>query len=118
VRESVSGKKDKDAEDVQLIGLDLLSLLQEPELVGSAITSSDGQQPAAIITNRISKKTGTTSARSSFTPKRGSASSTNYTTLTTTSSRDSAPLSSATSATSVSTPSGRYSTIGGTVPGE
>lgn len=110
-RESVSGKKDKEAKDVPSIGLGFSNLLQETELLGSAITSSDDQQPVATITDRILKKTGTSSARSSFTPKRGSASSTNYTsTPATTSSRDSAQLSSTTSATSVSTPSGRYST--------
>jgi dual specificity tyrosine-phosphorylation-regulated kinase 2/3/4 len=109
-KENVSGRKEKDAKETPLIGLGFSDLLQEPELVGSAITSSDDQQPVstAVITDK--KKTGTPSARSSFTPKRGSASSTNYTsTPTTTSSRDSAQLSSNTSATSVSAPSGRYS---------
>jgi len=112
-KESVSGKKDKDTKEVPPIGLGFPNLLQEPELVGSAIASSDDQQPtpSAAMIEKIQKKTGTTSARSSFTPKRGSASSTNYTsTPTTISSRDSAQLSSATSVTSVSTPSGRYST--------
>ncbi|KAL4249574.1 protein kinase superfamily protein [Abortiporus biennis] len=48
-------------------------------------------------------------ARSSFTPKRSSASSTTYTSTPTTSSRDSASLSNATSATSVSAISSRQS---------
>lgn len=58
-----------------------------------------------------SKKHSSIGARLSFTPKRGSASSTTYTS-TPTSSRDSASLSTATSATSVSGPSGsgRHST--------
>lgn len=58
-----------------------------------------------------SKKHTSIGARLSFTPKRGSASSTTYTS-TPTSSRDSASLSTATSATSVSAPSGsgRHST--------
>ncbi|TDL27191.1 hypothetical protein BD410DRAFT_739913 [Rickenella mellea] len=56
-----------------------------------------------------SRKSGSTSARSSFTPKRGSVSSTNYTGTPTTSSRDSASLSAATSVTSISGASGRQS---------
>lgn len=110
-RESINGKKDKDAKEVPPVGPSFSDLLQEPELVGSAITSSDDQQPMGgfAITDKTPKKTG--SARSSFTPKRGSASSTNYaSTPTTTSSRDSTQLSSTTSTTSVSTPSSRYST--------
>lgn len=110
VREIV-GVKNRDAPNSGFVVTDLL---QESEYIGNVITSSDDQQPPPPFpsaVDRTPKKSGTTSARSSFTPKRGSASSTNYTsTPTTTSSRDSAQLSSATSATSVSTPSGRYST--------
>ena len=66
----------------------------------------DSPQP-----DRATKKTGTTSARSSFTPKRGSASSGTYGSTPTTSSRDSASLSVGTSATSVSAVSGRQSSV-------
>ncbi|KAH7927709.1 hypothetical protein BV22DRAFT_1060422 [Leucogyrophana mollusca] len=75
------------------------------------IASSDDQGLNTSGPERTPKKPGSMSARLSFTPKRGSASSTNYTS-TPTSSRDSASLSTATSATSVSGPSGsgRHST--------
>ncbi|GJE97061.1 dual specificity protein kinase domain-containing protein [Phanerochaete sordida] len=55
------------------------------------------------------KKHTSLSHRTSFTPKRGSASSTTYTSTPTTSSRDSTSLSVGTSATSVSAASGRQS---------
>ncbi|KAI6019703.1 hypothetical protein F5J12DRAFT_925847 [Pisolithus orientalis] len=71
-----------------------------------AVTSGDEHQ-ASSGPDKTPKKS--ISARLSFTPKRGSASSTTYT-GTPTSSRDSASLSTATSATSVSAPSGRHST--------
>ena len=114
-RENIANKKDKDLIEVPAIpanvGLLTGDLLQEREPFGTAITSSDDQPSFSHSSiDRTPKKPGPTSARSSFTTKRGSASSTNYTsTPTTTSSRDSAQLSSATSATSVSAPSGRQS---------
>ncbi|KAF8558429.1 hypothetical protein OG21DRAFT_1595333 [Imleria badia] len=75
-----------------------------------AITSGD-EYHSSSGPEKPSKKHTSISARLSFTPKRGSASSTTYTS-TPTSSRDSASLSTATSATSVSAPSGsgRHST--------
>ncbi|KAI6118724.1 hypothetical protein EDD16DRAFT_978775 [Pisolithus croceorrhizus] len=76
------------------------------EARGPAITSSD-EHPSLSGPEKTPKKS--ISARLSFTPKRGSASSTTYT-GTPTSSRDSASLSTATSTTSVSAPSGRHST--------
>ncbi|KAH7905441.1 hypothetical protein BJ138DRAFT_773101 [Hygrophoropsis aurantiaca] len=78
---------------------------------GLRFVSSDEQGHSSSGPERTPKKPGSMSARLSFTPKRGSASSTNYTS-TPTSSRDSASLSTATSTTSVSGPSGsgRYST--------
>lgn len=77
--------------------------------IGS-ITSGD-EHHSSSGPEKPSKKHTSISARLSFTPKRGSASSTTYTS-TPTSSRDSASLSTATSATSVSAPSGsgRHST--------
>lgn len=74
-----------------------------------AITSSDEHQSLSGP-DKTPKKS--ISARLSFTPKRGSASSTTYTS-TPTSSRDSASLSTATSTTSISAPSGRHSTSAG-----
>ncbi|KAF8436918.1 hypothetical protein L210DRAFT_3631914 [Boletus edulis BED1] len=75
-----------------------------------AITSGD-EYHSSSGPEKPSKKHTSIGARLSFTPKRGSASSTTYTS-TPTSSRDSASLSTATSATSVSGPSGsgRHST--------
>lgn len=115
-RESILAKRDKDSKELHSspIGLGLTTdLTYEADITGNTAISSDDQQVlnTSAAPDKTPRKSGTTSARSSFTPKRGSASSTNYTgTPTTTSSRDSAQLSSATSATSVSAPSGRYST--------
>ncbi|KAF9228620.1 hypothetical protein BS17DRAFT_772257 [Gyrodon lividus] len=76
----------------------------------NGITSGD-EHHSSFCPEKTPKKHGSMSARISFTAKRGSASSTTYTS-TPTSSRDSASLSIATSATSVSGPSnsGRHST--------
>ena len=75
--------------------------------------SAKGEDPSTNSSGpeKNTKKSGTASARSSFTPKRTSASSTTYTgtPTTTSSSRDSGSLSTATSATSISNTSGRYS---------
>ncbi|KAH8108495.1 hypothetical protein DFH11DRAFT_1633216 [Phellopilus nigrolimitatus] len=73
------------------------------------IKSSDGQLAATITLESDSKKPGS-SARLSFTAKRNSASSTNYTGTPTSSSRDSAILS-ATSVTSASVTSSRFSLV-------
>lgn len=70
---------------------------------------NDEQSTASSSTNAEPKRTGTAGIRSSFTPKRGSASSTNYTGTPTSSYRDSASLSAATSMTSASVASGRFS---------
>ncbi|KAI9569102.1 hypothetical protein HD554DRAFT_2204797 [Boletus coccyginus] len=80
------------------------------EARAGAITSGD-EHHSSSGPEKPSKKHTSIGARLSFTPKRGSASSTTYTS-TPTSSRDSASLSTATSATSVSAPSGsgRHST--------
>ena len=84
-----------------------LDTVVEP-LAGSAI-SSDEQLSSHEKTPKKASG-GNTSARSSLVTKRGSASSTTYTSTPTTSSRDSASMSAATSATSVSAASGRHST--------
>lgn len=82
-----------------------LSLVDPPPSKEEAGASS-GDATSGSPSEKPNKK----AARTSFTPKRGSASSTNYTSTPTTSSRDSASLSTATSATSVSAISSRQST--------
>ena len=74
---------------------------------GSAVGSSDENQLNSPAQDKPKKSTA--SARLSYTGKRGSASSTTYTSTPTTSSRDSASLSTTTSVTSVSAQSGRHS---------
>ncbi|GLB35192.1 putative protein tyrosine kinase [Lyophyllum shimeji] len=108
VRDSISAVKER--EPRQSIGLGLAitdAIAGKNDLVGTAF-SSDEVSGGASATERTPKKAGTASARSSFTPKRGSTSSTTYTS--TPSSRDSASMSTNTSITSVSGASGRHST--------
>lgn len=78
--------------------------------VSAAAISGDEQLSSQ---DKTPKKTTLTSARSSFTPKRGSTSSTTYGSTPTTSSRDSASISAGTSLTSVSITSGRHSSSKG-----
>ncbi|KAF8163096.1 hypothetical protein B0H34DRAFT_307783 [Crassisporium funariophilum] len=73
--------------------------------------SSDEQQVNQPMPDKTPKKSNTGGARLSFTPKRGSTSSTTYTG--TPSSRDSASMSAATSVTSMSVTSGRQSSSKG-----
>ena len=82
---------------------------EEPS--GWAAPSSDEQQSQSVVPDTTPKKSNSTSARLSFTPKRGSTSSTTYTS--TPSSRDSAFMSAATSVTSMSAASGRHSSSKG-----
>ncbi|PFH47681.1 hypothetical protein AMATHDRAFT_77088 [Amanita thiersii Skay4041] len=99
--------RDKDRDSVRLTGISKPHLPDYP----TNVTSSDEQQiPSHLVHDKTPKKTVTNSARSSFTTKRGSTSSTNYTSTPTTSSRDSATVSVSTSITSVSATSGRHST--------
>ncbi|KAJ7490045.1 hypothetical protein B0H11DRAFT_1051727 [Mycena galericulata] len=90
------------------VGLGLASegAVESSDLVGSAI-SSDEQPLGPSTTSEKTLKKGTASARSSFTPKRGSTSSTTYASTPTTSSRDS--MSVTTTATSISAASSRHS---------
>ncbi|OSD02767.1 hypothetical protein PYCCODRAFT_302758 [Trametes coccinea BRFM310] len=107
---SLSGKeRSKDSAHRQPVGLGLSTDgPMEPEHV--VISGDDVQRSSPVQEKSASaKKTGTASARSSFTPKRGSASSGTYASTPTSGSRDSASLSVATSATSVSAVSGRQS---------
>ncbi|KAK7023804.1 CMGC/DYRK/DYRK2 protein kinase [Favolaschia claudopus] len=80
----------------------------ETELIGSAVSSDEQPFSPSNAAEKTPKK-GTASARSSFTPKRGSTSSTTYASTPTTSSRDSASMSVTTTATSVSAASSRHS---------
>ncbi|KAI0646766.1 hypothetical protein C8Q79DRAFT_1067692 [Trametes meyenii] len=105
---SLSGKeRSKDSTHRQAVGLGISA--EGPTEAEQAITSGDDVQHSSPLPEKSAKKTGTASARSSFTPKRGSASSGTYASTPTTSSRDSASLSTATSLTSVSAVSGRQS---------
>ncbi|CAL1703908.1 unnamed protein product [Somion occarium] len=105
-------------------GKDFPSVSQKYAGLGIAEDQIDGEQATASVTasasgethsssspsfEKTTKKTGSASARSSFTPKRSSGGSTTYTSTPTTSSRDSASLSNATSVTSVSAQSHRQS---------
>ena len=82
---------------------------EEPS--GWTAPSSDEQQSHSVVPDTTPKKSNSASARLSFTPKRGSTSSTTYTS--TPSSRDSAFMSAATSVTSMSAASGRHSSSKG-----
>ena len=81
---------------------------EEPS--GWTAPSSDEHQSHSVVLDATPKKSSAT-ARLSFTPKRGSTSSTTYTS--TPSSRDSAFMSAATSVTSMSAASGRHSSSKG-----
>lgn len=106
IKESASTVKEK--EPRQSIGLGLAigdAPADSSDLVGATV-SSDELSGGAPGTDKTPKKA-SASARSSFTTKRGSTSSTTYTS--TPSSRDSASMSTATSMTSVSGTSARHS---------
>ncbi|RDX45433.1 hypothetical protein OH76DRAFT_1486267 [Lentinus brumalis] len=106
VHASLSGKeKHRDSAHRVSSGL----ALEGPADTDHAVTSGDDVHHGSPLPEKSTKKTGSASARSSFTPKRGSASSGTYASTPTTSSRDSASLSVATSNTSVSAASGRQS---------
>lgn len=112
VRDSQGAGKEKES----AVGLGIVSsesiAAETLEPLGAAF-SSDEQPVHSSGPEKTPKKAGTASARSSFVAKRGSASSTTYTSTPTTSSRDSASMSAATSVTSVSAASGRHSTGNG-----
>ncbi|KAJ7081547.1 hypothetical protein C8R43DRAFT_939937 [Mycena crocata] len=93
------------------LGLATEGAVESSDLIGSAISSDEQPFSPSTAFEKTPKK-GTASARSSFTPKRGSTSSTTYASTPTTSSRDSASMSVTTTATSVSAASSRHS-LGG-----
>ncbi|KAI0303440.1 hypothetical protein B0F90DRAFT_1935362 [Multifurca ochricompacta] len=87
-------------------------LADTSEQAGSVFGSSDETQLSSPAQDKPPAKKSSTSIRLSYTTttKRGSASSTTYTSTPTTSSRDSGSMSAGTSLTSVSAQSGRHST--------
>ncbi|KAF9027122.1 hypothetical protein BDZ89DRAFT_1160940 [Hymenopellis radicata] len=110
VNRSSSAAKEREIAQRQLLGLGIHGAnesLLDVEPIGTALSSDDQPTQYSHIPEKVPKKSGTGSARSSFTPKRGSASSTTYTGTPTTSSRDSASMSATTSMTSVSVASMR-----------
>ncbi|PIL23714.1 hypothetical protein GSI_13464 [Ganoderma sinense ZZ0214-1] len=111
IHASLSGKdKDKGKEGAhRSISGPVPSATDGPADTDYVVTSGDDIHHDSPQPDKATKKAGTTSARSSFTPKRGSASSGTYASTPTTSSRDSASLSVGTSNTSVSAVSGRQS---------
>ncbi|KAI0318052.1 hypothetical protein OF83DRAFT_1163637 [Amylostereum chailletii] len=112
-RESVISKDKDQTPNAQRMGLTLLAgdpRAESLEPGGGTLGSSDEAHTFSQNHPEKVKKSSVNGARLSLTGKRGSASSTTYTSTPTTSSRDSASLSATTSATSVSAQSGRYST--------
>ncbi|KAI0747804.1 hypothetical protein C8Q80DRAFT_696201 [Daedaleopsis nitida] len=106
IHASLSGK-DKPKEGAHRVSSSLVQSAPESVADTDYVVTS-GEDAHRSSPDKSTKKAGTASARSSFTPKRGSASSGTYAS-TPTSSRDSASLSVATSNTSVSAASGRQS---------
>ncbi len=102
------GSKGQTIPHRQGLGLGLIDPSLEPNHNGNANNGKDELHGSPVPEKPI-KKHGSIGQRSSFTPKRSSASSTTYTSTPTTSSRDSASLSAGTSLTSVSAISGRQS---------
>ena len=110
IRDSTSLAKDKDqtpSASRQVTGL--VDPVDIPEQAASAFGSSDETQLSSPAQEKPPTKKSSASIRLSYTTKRGSASSTNYTSTPTTSSRDSGSMSAGTSLTSVSAQSGRHS---------
>ncbi|KAG6811482.1 hypothetical protein H0H92_007174, partial [Tricholoma furcatifolium] len=106
-KDAVSAVKEREPRQSIGLGIALTDAFEgSNDLIGTALSSDEFSGGVAGI-EKTPKKAGTSSARSSFTPKRGSTSSTTYTG--TSSSRDSASISANTSLTSMST-SSRHST--------
>ncbi|KIK63803.1 hypothetical protein GYMLUDRAFT_222155, partial [Collybiopsis luxurians FD-317 M1] len=101
-RDSAHSLKEKEPRQVIGLGLGLVSPSLDMEAMGSALTSSDEQPIIYAATAAVDRTPKKSSARSSFTPKRGSTSSATNTSTPTTSSRDSVSMSAATSMTSMS----------------
>jgi dual specificity tyrosine-phosphorylation-regulated kinase 2/3/4 len=111
LRDSNSLTKDKDqtpSASRQVVGL--VESVDISEQGGSVFGSSDETQLSSPAQEKPPTKKSSASARLSYTTKRGSTSSTTYTSTPTTSSRDSGSMSAGTSLTSISAQSGRHST--------
>jgi len=111
IRDSTSLTKDKDQTpnaSRQLAGL--VDFVDISEQAASVFGSSDETQLSSPAQDKPPVKKSSASMRLGHSAKRGSASSTNYTSTPTTSSRDSGSMSAGTSLTSISTQSGRHST--------
>ena len=110
IRDSTSLTKDKDqtpSASRQVTGL--VDSIDISEQAASVFGSSDETQLSSPAQEKPPTKKSSASMRLSYTTKRGSASSTNYTSTPTTSSRDSGSMSAGTSLTSISAQSGRHS---------
>ena len=110
IRDSASLVKDKDqtpSASRQVAGL--VDSIDISEQATSVFGSSDETQLSSPAQEKPPTKKSSASMRLSYTTKRGSASSTTYTSTPTTSSRDSGSMSAGTSLTSISAQSGRHS---------
>ncbi len=110
VRDSVALTKDKDqtpSASRQAAGLDAIDISEQ---AASVFGSSDETQLSSPAQEKPPAKKSSASIRLSYITKRGSTSSTTYTSTPTTSSRDSGSMSAGTSLTSMSAQSGRHST--------
>lgn len=111
IRDSTSSTKDKDqTPSAHRQGVGLGDFVDTSEQAGSVFGSSDETQLSSPVQDKPPIKKSSASTRLSYTAKRGSASSTTYTSTPTTSSRDSGSMSAGTSLTSISAQSGRHST--------
>ena len=110
IRDSTSLVKDKDqtpSASRQVAGF--MDSIDISEQAASVFGSSDETQLSSPAQEKPPTKKSSASMRLSYTTKRGSASSTTYTSTPTTSSRDSGSMSAGTSLTSISAQSGRHS---------
>ncbi|KAI0262949.1 hypothetical protein BC834DRAFT_889829 [Gloeopeniophorella convolvens] len=111
VRESTSSAKDKDqTPNANRQPAGLFDFTDAAELAGSVFGSSDETQLSSPAQDKPAIKKSSAGVRLSYPAKRGSTSSTTYTSTPTTSSRDSGSMSAGTSLTSISAQSGRHST--------
>ena len=110
IRDSTSLMKDKDptpsASRQVACPVDSIDISEQ---AASAFGSSDETQLSSPAQEKPPTKKSSASMRLSYTTKRGSTSSTTYTSTPTTSSRDSGSMSAGTSLTSISAQSGRHS---------
>ncbi|KAH9048090.1 hypothetical protein EDB84DRAFT_1611299 [Lactarius hengduanensis] len=111
IRDSTSSTKDKDqTPSATRQGVGFGDFVDTLEQAGSVFGSGDETQLSSPAQDKPPIKKSSAGIRLSYTAKRGSASSTTYTSTPTTSSRDSGSMSAGTSLTSISAQSGRHST--------